>query len=202
MTGTVLEYLGETKLALGPVGDREGNWRTGRDQDGITWLVLDVPDSSANTISEDVIRELDAHISAIKADLPKAVVIRSATLSCNTDISADLFAMRSKGEMAFTAVAEINVALPFMEGPAAVLPEDAFAMVLDPPQQFELFSAVRRPVSDAQYAIGLHVSRLIKDSGTLQIGRRNRRRRGAGPAVARTLCAQRHLAIGLLPSVG
>ncbi len=91
------------------------------------------------------------------------------SLSCNTDISADLFAMRRSGEMDFIAVAELNDALPFMEGDAA-LDAAEFEMLLKPSEQFELFSAVRRPVSHAQYAIGLHVSRLIPDGGTLQIG--------------------------------
>lgn len=91
------------------------------------------------------------------------------SLSCNTDISTDLFEMRRDGDMAFLAVGEVNGALPYMGGPAA-LPADAFAMMLDPPEEFELFSAVRRPVSTAQHAIGLHVSRLVEDGGTLQIG--------------------------------
>jgi acyl-CoA hydrolase len=91
------------------------------------------------------------------------------SLSCNTDISSDLFAMLRAGEMDFIAVGEVNNALPFMQG-AAVVRADAFEMMLDPPKQFELFSAVRRPVSDEQHAIGLHVSRLIVDGGTLQIG--------------------------------
>lgn len=91
------------------------------------------------------------------------------SLSCNTDISADLFAMRRAGEMEFIAVAEINNALPFMGG-AARLDIDEICMLLEPLGQFELFSAVRRPVSDAQHGIGLHVSRLIRDDGTLQIG--------------------------------
>jgi|AntRauTorckE5430_2_1112549.scaffolds.fasta_scaffold10094_2 hypothetical protein len=91
------------------------------------------------------------------------------SLSCNTDISADLISMRHAGQMDFIAVGEVNDALPFMDGSAA-LDAAEFEMLLDPPEQFELFSAVRRPVSDAQYAIGLHVSRLIPDGGTLQIG--------------------------------
>ncbi len=81
MTGTVLKFLGETKLELGPVGERTGNWRTGRDAAGILWLVLDKQDTGTNTISEEVIRELDEYITAAEADLPKAVVIRSAKLS-------------------------------------------------------------------------------------------------------------------------
>jgi len=81
MTGHVLDHLGETKLELGPAGDRDGNWRTGRDADSILWLVLDKKDTGTNTISEDVIRELDAHITAAQANMPKALVIRSAKQS-------------------------------------------------------------------------------------------------------------------------
>lgn len=94
----------------------------------------------------------------------------SFSLSCNTDISADLFAMRAAGALDFVAVAEVNDALPFMEGADATLAQDEIAMLLEPEVHFDLFSAVRRPVSDEQHAIGLHVSRLIVDGGTLQIG--------------------------------
>lgn len=92
------------------------------------------------------------------------------SLSSNTDISADLFEMRAKGDLNFVAVGEVNDNLPFMDGPDATLEQGELAMLLEPGEQFELFSAVRRPVSDAQHAIGLHVSRLIVDGGTLQIG--------------------------------
>jgi 3-hydroxyacyl-CoA dehydrogenase/enoyl-CoA hydratase/3-hydroxybutyryl-CoA epimerase len=78
MTGNVLTFLGETKLELGAAGERVGNWRTGRDEAGILWLVLDKADTNTNTISEDVIRELDEHIRSAEADTPKAMVIRSA----------------------------------------------------------------------------------------------------------------------------
>ena len=78
MTGHVLKFLGETKLELGPTGQAEGNWRTARDDNNVLWLVLDKTDSSVNTISEEVIRELDNHIAAAEADKPAALVIRSA----------------------------------------------------------------------------------------------------------------------------
>ncbi|MGB3244779.1 MAG: hypothetical protein WBB25_09600, partial [Sulfitobacter sp.] len=91
------------------------------------------------------------------------------SLSCNADISADLFALRRTGALDFIAVGEVNDNLPFMAGPAEIAGND-LAMLLDPPARFDLFSAVRRPASDAQHAIALHVSRLIKDGGTLQIG--------------------------------
>jgi 3-hydroxyacyl-CoA dehydrogenase/enoyl-CoA hydratase/3-hydroxybutyryl-CoA epimerase len=81
MTGHVLEFLGETKLELGPVGYADGNWRTGRDAAGVLWLVLDKTGTGTNTISEDVIRELDGHIQTAQSDLPTALVIRSAKTS-------------------------------------------------------------------------------------------------------------------------
>ncbi len=92
------------------------------------------------------------------------------SLSSNTDISTDLFDLRSKGQADFIAVFETNPEMPFMEGPGATLPHDEVAMVLDPPEPFELFSSPRRPLGLTDHAIGLHVSRLIPDGGTLQIG--------------------------------
>jgi 3-hydroxyacyl-CoA dehydrogenase/enoyl-CoA hydratase/3-hydroxybutyryl-CoA epimerase len=81
MTGSVLKFLDETKLELGAAGNRDGNWRTGRDADGILWLVLDKQDTGTNTISENVIRELGGHIGAAEQDVPIALVIRSAKQS-------------------------------------------------------------------------------------------------------------------------
>jgi len=78
MTGHVLKHLGESKLELGAAEERKGNWRTGRDPEGILWLALDKADSSTNTISGDVLRELERHVSAAEEDPPHAVVIRSA----------------------------------------------------------------------------------------------------------------------------
>ncbi|MFN3209050.1 MAG: acetyl-CoA hydrolase/transferase C-terminal domain-containing protein [Roseovarius sp.] len=111
------------------------------------------------------------------------------SMSCNTDISADLFKRRAAGEMDFIAVAERNDALPFMDGPAA-LDAGEIAMLLEPASQVDLFSVLRRPVSDAQHAIALHVSRLVPDGGTLQIGI------GAiGDAVANALIARDRAAL-------
>lgn len=106
------------------------------------------------------------------------------SMSCNTDISADLFARRKKGELDFIAIAETCDALPFMSGPAEI-PAGDLAMVLEPAREIDLFSVPRQPVSRAQHAIGLHVSRLIRDGGTLQIGIG-----GIGDAVAQALLSR------------
>ena len=92
------------------------------------------------------------------------------SLSSNTDISADLFRFRREGKLDFHAFAETNPEMPFLTGPGAVTEAEEFHTVLDPEKPFELFSAVKRPVNLTAHAIGLPVSRLIEDGGTLQIG--------------------------------
>ncbi|MEI4235107.1 3-hydroxyacyl-CoA dehydrogenase NAD-binding domain-containing protein [Roseovarius sp. D22-M7] len=93
MTNTpVLNHLSGTGLELGPARDamQDGPWRCATDDDGITWLILDLPDSGANTISNAVIEGLRNHLSALEKDTPGAVVIRSsktAGFAAGADIS-------------------------------------------------------------------------------------------------------------------
>ncbi|MDO8288350.1 MAG: acetyl-CoA hydrolase/transferase C-terminal domain-containing protein [Parvibaculum sp.] len=92
------------------------------------------------------------------------------SLSCNTDMTLDLLDARTRGKAKFMLVGEVNSELPFMPGPGD-LPSDVFAHMLDnPATDFNLFSAPKEPVSLTEYAIGIHVARLIPDGGTLQIG--------------------------------
>ena len=53
------------------------NWTLKQDDDGISWLHLDVPKSSANTLNELVITELDDIVNALIENTPNAVVILS-----------------------------------------------------------------------------------------------------------------------------
>lgn len=53
------------------------NWKVNHDDDGIAWLHLDVPKSSANTLNEQVIIELDSIVNELTDNLPKGVVILS-----------------------------------------------------------------------------------------------------------------------------
>ena len=81
--GKVWDVLAPRNLELGPLaGSASGqgnwrNWKLARDDNGIAWLVLDKPDSSANVLSEDVLVELDDVLATLERDLPKGVILRS-----------------------------------------------------------------------------------------------------------------------------
>lgn len=92
------------------------------------------------------------------------------SLSCNPDISADLFDRRRSGKLDFVAVGQVNRNLPFMGG-AATRDAGDFDYILDDESvEFSLFMPPQKPVTLQNHAIGLHVAPLIADGGTLQIG--------------------------------
>jgi len=83
----VLDVLGSRNLELGPFtaeGKSDGSWvhwQMRGDEDGIVWLVLDKKGTGTNTLSEDVLAELDAALAKIEQDRPPGLVIRSAKQS-------------------------------------------------------------------------------------------------------------------------
>jgi 3-hydroxyacyl-CoA dehydrogenase / enoyl-CoA hydratase / 3-hydroxybutyryl-CoA epimerase len=82
-----LDVLGRRNLELGPFVDGGqsvgpwAHWKLRADEDGIVWLLLDKKGTSTNTLSEDVLTELDAALTTIEQDRPRALVIRSAKQS-------------------------------------------------------------------------------------------------------------------------
>ena len=81
MTDTAWNTLEPRLMELGPDTSAPGPWkawRLTRDEDGIDWLVADQPGASANTVSEEVLEELDQILAQLEKDPPKALVIRSA----------------------------------------------------------------------------------------------------------------------------
>lgn len=92
------------------------------------------------------------------------------SLSCNTDITSDLLDLRRRGEVDFALVGQVHPDLPFMPGPAEIDPAECAALMRPARRLHDLFSLVKRPVGLQEHAMGLHVSRLIRDGGTLQIG--------------------------------
>ena len=53
------------------------HWSLVRDADNIAWLTLDRADAPANSLSETVMRELDAQLVALAAEPPRALVVLS-----------------------------------------------------------------------------------------------------------------------------
>lgn len=95
------------------------------------------------------------------------------SMGCNTDICIDaikeLHKQREKGNKV-AIIGEANSQLPFMYGDA-IIQGDQYDLILQGPEfNYPLFGPPKESVCLRDYAIGLHVSTLIKDGGTLQVG--------------------------------
>jgi acyl-CoA hydrolase len=98
---------------------------------------------------------------------------RRYSLSCNPDLTLDLVprlrgAERQGAKMA--VLAQVNPNLPFMYGDASVAPDYFDGIVDDSKYDFPLFGPPNRTVDTVEYLIALHVTTLIRDGGTIQIG--------------------------------
>lgn len=79
-----MDVLADRVLELGPKPAADSpyrNFKLTRDVDGIAWLLFDRAGASANTISADVIEELDAVVTALESQRPAGLVVRSAKKS-------------------------------------------------------------------------------------------------------------------------
>jgi 3-hydroxyacyl-CoA dehydrogenase / enoyl-CoA hydratase / 3-hydroxybutyryl-CoA epimerase len=77
----IMDVFGDRVLELGPKPDPSGpykNFKLTRDADGIAWLLFDREGASANTLSADVMEELDAVLAELESHRPAGLVIRSA----------------------------------------------------------------------------------------------------------------------------
>jgi len=95
------------------------------------------------------------------------------SMSCNPDLVLEAFekllAEKKKGHK-YMILGQLNSNLPYMYGDA-VVETQAYDMILDDPAyDFPLFSVPKASVSTADHMIGLNVSSLIRDNGSLQIG--------------------------------
>ncbi|MBK8308619.1 MAG: acetyl-CoA hydrolase [Gammaproteobacteria bacterium] len=98
---------------------------------------------------------------------------RKLSLSSNTDTSLDLLPwldeLRARGEPCM-AIAQLHPDLPFMYNRAMIDPGCFDVLVSNPEYDRTLFAPPNLSVGVTDYAIGLHVSTLLRDGGTLQIG--------------------------------
>ncbi|MGE5405073.1 MAG: acetyl-CoA hydrolase/transferase C-terminal domain-containing protein [Candidatus Saccharibacteria bacterium] len=95
------------------------------------------------------------------------------SMGCNTDICiggvAGIMQKRAAGEKV-AIIGEANKNMPFLYGDA-VIEADTYDIILQGPEyDYELFCPPKDAVALPDYSIGLHVSTLIRDGGTIQIG--------------------------------
>lgn len=92
------------------------------------------------------------------------------SLSCNPDVTLDLIPLLKDCGWPVYRILVVNRELPFMENDAIVDESEVDAIVTDAAGTHTVFSAPNMKVTGTDYAIGLYVSSLVKDGGTLQIG--------------------------------
>lgn len=95
------------------------------------------------------------------------------SFGCNTDICTGALVaadeIRARGYK-IILVGEANKRMPFMYGDA-IFETECYDYILQGPDfDYELFGVPKPAVSVSDYMIGLHVSPLIKDGGTIQVG--------------------------------
>ena len=77
LVNSVIDLKGK-RVAVTQVGSWK-HFRLARDGDGVAWLLFDRAGASANTLSAEVLEELDNVLNVVESDRPAALVIRSAT---------------------------------------------------------------------------------------------------------------------------
>jgi len=95
------------------------------------------------------------------------------SLGSNTDVSVDLLPLAAearRGGRDIVVVGESHAQMPFMTGHARVDPEQFDFLIDDPRYDYDLFAPPHAAIGTVEHAIGLHVSGLLRDGGTLQVG--------------------------------
>lgn len=110
-----------------------------------------------------------AQLIALREDSGKT----KYSMACNTDICIEaveeIHRRRSIG-MKVAVIAEANANMPFIYGDA-VVDGNRYDIILKGDRfNYNLFGAPKDPVAPADHMIGLNVSTLIRDGGTLQVG--------------------------------
>jgi acyl-CoA hydrolase len=141
--------------------------------------LLNVPHSQRHYVCSNythVARDVAAHgVNVIAQLVAKRNIEGRAEYSfgSNPDVTVDLLErlapQRQQGRDV-VVIGETNRQMPFMLGPAAVSAETFDFLVEHPRYDYDLFAPPNQRLSTVDHAIGLYGARLVRDSGTLQIG--------------------------------
>jgi acyl-CoA hydrolase len=91
----------------------------------------------------------------------------------NADVTGDLLplveAARGRGHDC-VLIGQVHSQMPFMTGHATIDPGRFDFIVEDPRYDYELYCPPNLPIGTVDHCIGMHVSSLVRDGGTLQVG--------------------------------
>jgi acyl-CoA hydrolase len=95
------------------------------------------------------------------------------SLGSNADVTGDLLphvrAARAAGRD-IVVVGQTHAQMPYMTGEAELTPGDFDFLVDERRYDYDLFCPPNPAIATAEHAIGMHVSSLVRDGGTLQVG--------------------------------
>ena len=92
------------------------------------------------------------------------------SLSCNPDTGPEVIRLLQASGRPHLVVGLVNPSLPFFAHDAERRASDFDLLIESPRFDTPLFSVPNMPVGDADYAIGLYASTLVRDGGSLQLG--------------------------------
>ena len=91
----------------------------------------------------------------------------------NADVTGDLLPLvdvaRAQGKDC-VLIGQVHRQMPFMTGHAMIAPERFDWLVEHERYDYDLFCPPNPPIGTVDHAIGMHVSALVRDGGTLQVG--------------------------------
>lgn len=91
----------------------------------------------------------------------------------NADVTGDLLPLvdvaRAQGKDC-VVIGQVHSQMPFMTGHAMIAPERFDWLIESERYDYDLFCPPNPPIGTVDHAIGLHVSALVRDGGTLQVG--------------------------------
>ena len=121
-----------------------------------------------------VMRDVMAHGVNVIAHLVARRTVEGRTelsFGSNPDVTGDLLVevARARGKDC-VLVGQVHRQMPFMTGHAMIAPERFDWLVDHERYDYEIFCPPNPSIGTVDHAIGLHVSALVRDGGTLQVG--------------------------------
>ena len=123
-----------------------------------------------------VAREIMGHGINVLAQLVARRTVNGEvelSLGSNPDVTEELLpliAAARRGGRDIVVVGETHAQMPFMVGHARLDPQQLDFLVDDPRYDYDLYCPPNPALGTAEHAIGVYVSSLVRDGGTLQVG--------------------------------